>query len=983
MDEFMETMDGVLEELVEENRRTDAEAAVSGRATRGADGQKAWRMTDESTIGPLEEELQSEDEETRRKIALMTKCSERQKELIMEPFMKFSRELLERFEEMGGDQWARSVLRVMREFGLETVESLREACEKAVSGSQEGTPREKLKKEVDKLCKEKTLLQEAWMEEKNMLKEQMERLEREKNFAEECLGQLKMTRSVEKKTAEKLERSLQQCSDELEKLRQENFRRSHKEDLKPRFSQKVDCGNEHLRVKVEDWEMESRSSRSSGMREMVQCMSRMMKSSALPEPKTFDGSGEFGEFKRAFLLKYQHVTDGDDELVAILEEKFLKGAAKTLFQSLPKRYERSLKSLFEEFEKKLRKRQGDRKAEALNEFEELKKKPGMAFPEVGDETLSQMRTTKLMKAVREDDTLHKMLIMKRFEVPLAQQYEQLKDIVLQQENEKLREHGQKSGNRNKLKERRENDWDKEKRYSDAEEDNRKKEEGHSKESSTCFRCGSMGHVSRQCTSQLVQNVEAEEAEAVKSVGPKTVELVEILRQKRRIVIDSGSVVSIMSTGAWNRLKKGYPSWVKEVEILVKPRFTLLDASKTYMPVKEQIKIELVVRGKKALVVFQLVENKADIFLLGTNAFENIGVELKWKAKRALELKAERYQPPEQTKSVQWKSSNRVEKATRELKRLRRYGRTNQCFRCGGVGHVVRQCTSRPVQKVDTAKKTRKAEMVEPVESLRQRRRFKVESGSVVSAISTNGWERSKRRSSKWEKEVEVLAKPNFRGPSQSRAQVRAKAKSVHGQFIRMETEKQCMPTSLCLKSEDRKVAGVVSNPLFIKRNKGIAIGSRSGAKCTPKAAQAVVDKMVECKNRWVPREQTRWVPGVQMKTKRGKREGQRRTVNCARRNVKSNFNVEDMELSLRRTLEDRHDGVYTVKPDWNRLPNSLSASETIDSMESLADCRGMAVPEHESGTSRRRSRSPSGKESRRDLDTLLRARAGRMPRHHY
>uniref|UniRef100_A0A8R1IMN8 Uncharacterized protein n=1 Tax=Caenorhabditis japonica TaxID=281687 RepID=A0A8R1IMN8_CAEJA len=182
------------------------------------------------------------------------------------------------------------------------------------------------------------------------------------------------------------------------------------------------------------WEMESRSSRNSGMKEMVQCMSKMMKSSALPEPKTFDGSGEFGEFKRAFLLKYQQVTDGDDELVAILEEKFLKGAAKTLFQSLPKRYERSLKALFEDFEKKLRKRQGDRKAEALNEFEEWKKKQGqkmweyllevekwsrMAFPEVGDETLSQMRTTKLMKAVREDDTLHKMLIMKRFEVPLV------------------------------------------------------------------------------------------------------------------------------------------------------------------------------------------------------------------------------------------------------------------------------------------------------------------------------------------------------------------------------------------------------------------------------------------------------------------------------------------------------------------------------------------------------------------------------------
>uniref|UniRef100_A0A8R1EJA6 Uncharacterized protein n=1 Tax=Caenorhabditis japonica TaxID=281687 RepID=A0A8R1EJA6_CAEJA len=179
------------------------------------------------------------------------------------------------------------------------------------------------------------------------------------------------------------------------------------------------------------------------------------------------------------------------------------------------------------------------------------------------------------------------------------------------------------------------------------------------------------------------------------------------------------------------------------------------------------------------------------------------------------------------------------------------------------------------------------------------------------------------------------------------------------------------------------MARVVTNRVFIKSNHGIGVGSRSGAKRTPKAAQAVVDKMVECKNHWVPREHTRWVPGVQMKATKGRREVQRRTINCARRKVKSNFNVEDMELSLRRTLEDGHSGVYTAKPDKDRLsPCSLSASETIDSMESLVDCRGMAVPEHKPVTNRRRDRSPSGKESRRDVDTLLRARAGRMPRHH-
>uniref|UniRef100_A0A8R1I8D0 CCHC-type domain-containing protein n=1 Tax=Caenorhabditis japonica TaxID=281687 RepID=A0A8R1I8D0_CAEJA len=180
----------------------------------------------------------------------------------------------------------------------------------------------------------------------------------------------------------------------------------------------------------------------------------------------------------------------------------------------------------------------------------------------------------------------------------------------------------------------------------------------------------------------------------------------------------------------------------------------------------------------------------------------------------------------------------LKQVTRKLERLRRYGRTNKCFRCGGVGHMVRQCTSRPVQKVDTAKRARKAKMVESVKILGQRRRFEIDSGSVVSMISTGGWQRSKRNS-KWEKEVEVLAKPNFRGPPQSGAQVRAKAKAGFGQFIRMETENGCVPTSQSLKSEQRKVAGV--NPLFIKRNQAIGVGSRSAARCSPKTTQVTVD----------------------------------------------------------------------------------------------------------------------------------------------
>uniref|UniRef100_A0A8R1E3A4 RNA-directed DNA polymerase n=1 Tax=Caenorhabditis japonica TaxID=281687 RepID=A0A8R1E3A4_CAEJA len=254
---------------------------------------------------------------------------------------------------------------------------------------------------------------------------------------------------------------------------------------------------------------------------------------------------------------------------------------------------------------------------------QLEKCSRKAFPEVGAETLSQM----LMKAVRDDKTLHKLLIVKRLELSLEEQYEQLKDIVLQHENEESRDNEQKKGDG------RETRW---------------KGENQSMGNRRCYGCGGSGHLARKCTSNPVQEVEAKKEDTEDSVGAETVEMAEILGQKMRIVIDSGAVVSVMSSGFWERLNKSFQDWEKHVEILARPGLTLMDASKRQMTVKGQLNIPIEVRESKAEVIFKLVENQGDIFLLGTNAFRSMGVELKWKAERSMVLAAEKLRVPPQS-----------------------------------------------------------------------------------------------------------------------------------------------------------------------------------------------------------------------------------------------------------------------------------------------------------------------------------------------
>uniref|UniRef100_A0A8R1EFQ5 Uncharacterized protein n=1 Tax=Caenorhabditis japonica TaxID=281687 RepID=A0A8R1EFQ5_CAEJA len=137
-------------------------------------------------------------------------CTVRQREMIIGPIEEFRKELWERFAEIGRDKWPRSVLRLMRAQDLETVEELRELCER---GSLEDR---RSRKEGEENHQDELI----WFnEEKERLEARIWECEAEKLRAEKLMRKAQRAVEEERKTAEELSRSLQKVSKELERLR--------------------------------------------------------------------------------------------------------------------------------------------------------------------------------------------------------------------------------------------------------------------------------------------------------------------------------------------------------------------------------------------------------------------------------------------------------------------------------------------------------------------------------------------------------------------------------------------------------------------------------------------------------------------------------------------------------------------------------------------------------------------------------------------
>uniref|UniRef100_A0A8R1IF02 Uncharacterized protein n=1 Tax=Caenorhabditis japonica TaxID=281687 RepID=A0A8R1IF02_CAEJA len=344
------------------------------------------------------------EEEVLEKLGCNTTCSRQTRSDVVAPLRKFGEELRGRWLELGGEGWMKSVMNVMRALKVENADDLETAFIEMRNASQNV---EGLRNENERLIEELSNSERIWKREKEELKRTVRKLsktaEQWRRRAEEAEMAAKPGQGIEENSDGSTDDSegSENFLSKRESLRRNSSRRylstaserrqsgqeARQKKKKCSGASKWDKNSAKWDEKVSKWPNDAWWERgymktlyseqdAETVEEVVASMNKMMRVAALPEPKVFDGSGSFGEFKRTFLMKFREVVDDDEDLVAILEENFLVGTAKSLFRSLENRRKRPIKVLFEEFEEKLKRRQGDNQTHALAVFEELSRGAG-------------------------------------------------------------------------------------------------------------------------------------------------------------------------------------------------------------------------------------------------------------------------------------------------------------------------------------------------------------------------------------------------------------------------------------------------------------------------------------------------------------------------------------------------------------------------------------------------------------------------------
>ncbi|CAB3410515.1 unnamed protein product [Caenorhabditis bovis] len=359
-----------------------------------------------------------------------------------------------------------------------------------------------------------------------------------------------------------------------------------------------------------------------------------------PEPYDVGTNRNFRAFVGTFLAKYGKLITEEQGKIAIWYDRFLKGKAKTIFNGLG---EEVWGGTFEEAVEKMEKaisgmtvdgvQQAWKRWNALRKREEQKvadycaiieEVSGVVFRESSKETMAQARLSKLMEGIT-DTAQRNFLTMRKLEVEPKEQYEKLKQIAIAFELE--RGEGRRIG----------------KPVTASQNKTIVRQGGVVMRSEKiCYKCGGRGHLSYEClpdrpayTMRAQQNNtgrnvpmtqggngsrgvvrawdqnkgdirQVNKVEKVgdgePDVGLSMTEMGVILGQEVEFLLDSGAVVSVLSSKIWERLIANGGEWEKEtVKLIGIPKYALVTAEKRPLEAVGQVECQLTMRGRTAKI----------------------------------------------------------------------------------------------------------------------------------------------------------------------------------------------------------------------------------------------------------------------------------------------------------------------------------------------------------------------------------------------
>uniref|UniRef100_A0A8R1IRN6 CCHC-type domain-containing protein n=1 Tax=Caenorhabditis japonica TaxID=281687 RepID=A0A8R1IRN6_CAEJA len=399
----------------------------------------------------------------------------------------------------------RPVMKVMRVLNADNANDLERSLIEVRNAKESA---EELRDEYEMLKEEFYSSRSKWAKEKEQLKNTVRDLsktaEKWRRRTKEAEMAAKRCQMFEEKDDESDAES--EASEDYLSMRERLRRRSSRQDMSTDSARKP-SGQEAIQEKKKcSGASKSQKSTAETVKKVVASMTKMMRVAALPEPKVFDGIGSFEEFKITFLMKFREVVEDDEGLVAILEEKF----------------SRPIKVLFEKFEQKLKRRQGDSQTHALNVFEELSRGAGQKMWEYLVEVEKWSRKGKQNDNVaNKGDKINEC--RERSPEPAQsgdnEEKEDSRGRAIQYSERYRTKARKRAEERDSLQRgrsdatgRTESCWNESERWRKSEKEEQLSNGEASQKSVVqrgvikCYNCGAVRHIVKQCTSKLVANV---------------------------------------------------------------------------------------------------------------------------------------------------------------------------------------------------------------------------------------------------------------------------------------------------------------------------------------------------------------------------------------------------------------------------------------------------------------------------------------------